>query len=188
MIQKKQMVREEMAGYKNSAIVLYQSPDGSISIDVRLEKETLWMDAHQMARLFGRDRSVIVRHIRNMYDTNELDQDSTYAKNAQVAADGKLRQMDLYNLDVIIGVGYRVNSRRGTRIIRHLSNVFREGELNRESAVAFFATTDTDGKTYKVEYFNLEAIINDIGLTAESNPRDKDVMIRLTMNMLTGER
>jgi hypothetical protein len=79
------------------------------------------------------------------------------------------------------------------RIIRHLSNVFREGELNRESAVAFFASTDTDGKTYKVEYFNLDAIINDIGLaalallTAESNPRDKDVMIRLTMNMLTGE-
>jgi hypothetical protein len=90
MIQKKQMVREELAGYKNSAIVLYQSPDGSISIDVRLEKETLWMDAHQMARLFGRDRSVIVRHIRNMYDTNELDQDSTYAKNAQVAADGRI--------------------------------------------------------------------------------------------------
>lgn len=91
MTKKKHMVREETAEYENGAIVLYQTPDGSISIDVRLEKETLWMDAHQMARLFGRDRSVIVRHIRNIYETNELDQTSTCAKNAQVAADGKLR-------------------------------------------------------------------------------------------------
>jgi hypothetical protein len=125
-MQKKRMVREEMAGYNNGAIVLYQSPDGSISIDVRFEKETLWMDAHQMARLFGRDRSVIVRHIRNMYETNELDQASTYAKNAQVAADGKLRQMDLYNLDVIIGVGYRVNSKRGTQFRIWATGVLRE--------------------------------------------------------------
>jgi hypothetical protein len=77
-----------------------------MSIDVRLGKETLWMDAHQMARLFGRDRTVILRHIRNIYETSELDRSATCAKNAQVAADGKLREMDLYNLDVIIGVGY----------------------------------------------------------------------------------
>ena len=109
------VVREGPAGYQDGAIVLYQTPDGSISIDVRLKKETLWMDAHQMARLFDRDRSVILRHIRNIYETNELDPISTCAKNAQVAADGKLRQMDLYNLDVIIGVGYRVNSKRGTQ-------------------------------------------------------------------------
>ena len=89
------------AGYENGTIVLYQTPDGSMSIDVRLEKETLWMDAQHMARLFGRDRSVIVRHIRKIYETNELDQASTCAKNAQVAADGKLRQMDLYNPGVI---------------------------------------------------------------------------------------
>lgn len=126
MRKKKHMVREEPASYKNGAIVLYQSPDGSMSIDVRLEKETLWMDAHQMARLFGRDRSVIVRHIRKIYETNELDPISTCAKNAQVAADGKLRQMDLYNLDVIIGVGYRVNSVRGTQFRIWATQVLRD--------------------------------------------------------------
>ncbi|MCX5977358.1 MAG: virulence RhuM family protein [Coprothermobacterota bacterium] len=120
------MVREEPAGYENSAVVLYQTPDGSISIDVRLEKETLWMDAHHMAQLFGRDRSVIVRHINKIYATGELDPTSTRAKSAQVAADGKLRQMDLHNLDVIIGVGYRVNSIRGTQFRIWATQVLRD--------------------------------------------------------------
>jgi prophage maintenance system killer protein len=122
----KHTVREEPPEYQDGAIVLYQTPDGSMSLDVRLEKETLWMDAHQMARLFGRDRSVILRHIRNIYETNELDQTATCAKNAQVAADGKLRQMDLYNLDVIIGVGYRVNSLRGTQFRIWATQVLRD--------------------------------------------------------------
>jgi prophage maintenance system killer protein len=126
MKKKKHTVREEPTSYENGAIVLYQTPDGSMSIDVRLEKETLWMDAHQMARLFGRDRSVIVRHIRKIYETNELDRNSTCAKNAQVAADGRLRQMDLYNLDVIIGVGYRVNSIRGTQFRIWATQVLRD--------------------------------------------------------------
>jgi prophage maintenance system killer protein len=95
-------------------IVIYGAPDGRASIHVRLEKETIWLDAHQMAELFERDRSVIVRHIRNIYKTHELSIESTCAKNAQVAADGKLRVMDSYNLDMIISVGYRVNSQRGT--------------------------------------------------------------------------
>jgi len=123
---KKHAVREEPAEYKNGAIILYQTPDGSMSIDVRLEKETLWMDAHQMAGLFGRDRSVILRHIRNIYETSELDQTATCAKKAQVAADGKLREMDLYNLDVIIGVGYRVNSLRGTQFRIWATQVLRD--------------------------------------------------------------
>jgi hypothetical protein len=126
MKKKKHTVQKELVGYKDGAIVLYQTPNGSMSIDVRLEKETLWMDAHQMARLFGRDRSVIVRHIRKIYETNELDLISTCAKNAQVAADGKLRQMDMYNLDVIIGVGYRVNSLRGTQFRIWATQVLRD--------------------------------------------------------------
>jgi prophage maintenance system killer protein len=96
-------------------IVIYRTKDGVGQVDVRLEHETVWLDSHQMARLFGRDRTVIVRHIRNIYNTNELSAESTCAKNAQVAADGKLRRMDSYNLDMIIAVGYRVNSKRGTQ-------------------------------------------------------------------------
>ena len=122
------MVLEETAGY-GGAVVIYRAPDGKISLDVRMERETLWLDAHQMAFLFGRDRSVILRHIRNIYATNELDQISTCAKNAQVAADGKVREMDSYNLDVIIGVGYRVNSRRGTQFRIWATQVLRDHVL-----------------------------------------------------------
>ena len=95
-------------------IVIYQTEDGQTKLDVHLERETIWLDAHQMAKLFERDQSVIVRHIGNIYKTRELSPDSTCAKNAQVAADGKIRFMDLYNLDMVLSVGYRVNSRRGT--------------------------------------------------------------------------
>jgi prophage maintenance system killer protein len=123
---KEDAVTEKPVGHRDTAIVLYQTPDGSMSFDVRLERETVWMDAHQMAELFGRDRSVIVRHIHGIYETNELDEASTCARNAQVAADGKLRQMDLFNLDVIIGVGYRVNSLRGTQFRIWATQVLRD--------------------------------------------------------------
>lgn len=114
---------------KGGDIVLYTTKDGRAAVDVRLEKESLWLDAHQMGRLFERDRSVILRHIRNIYGTNELDAISTCAKIAQVAADGKVREMDVYNLDVIIGVGYRVNSRRGTEFRIWATSVLREHVL-----------------------------------------------------------
>ena len=82
-------------------IVIYQPPEGGPRLDVRLEKETIWLDAHQMADLFERDRTVIVRHIRNIYATGELAPQATCAKNAQVAADGKTYQVEHFNLDVI---------------------------------------------------------------------------------------
>jgi hypothetical protein len=107
-------------------IVLYRTDDGGPALDVRLERDTVWLDAHQMAELFGRDRTVIVRHIGNVYATGELQRESTCAKNAQVAADGKVRQMDLYNLDMIISVGYRVNSLRGTQFRIWATNVLRQ--------------------------------------------------------------
>ena len=116
---------KEIVG-KGGEIVLYTTKDGRASVDVRLEKETIWLDAHQMGRLFERDRSVILRHIRNIYKTNELNLDSTCAKIAQVAADGKVREMDLYNLDVVIGVCYLVNSRRGTEFRIWATTVLRE--------------------------------------------------------------
>ena len=107
-------------------IVLYRAADGGPALDVRLERESVWLDAHQMAELFGRDRTVIVRHIGNIYATGELQRETTCAKNAQVAADGKVRQMDFYNLDMIISVGYRVNSLRGTQFRIWATNVLRQ--------------------------------------------------------------
>ncbi|MCK4390859.1 MAG: virulence protein RhuM/Fic/DOC family protein [Desulfobacterales bacterium] len=96
-------------------IIIYRAEDGKTTLEVSLKEDTVWLDAHQMADLFQRDRTVIVRHIRNIYKTGELLLDSTCAKIAQVARDGKKRVMDFYNLDMIISVGYRVNSLRGTQ-------------------------------------------------------------------------
>lgn len=105
------MPKEE---FKKGEIVIYRSPQGP-EIRVRLEKDTVWLDAHLIAKLFGVNRSAIVKHINNIYRTGELDRKSTCSILEQVAADGKIRKMNLYNLDVIISVGYRVNSKRATQ-------------------------------------------------------------------------
>jgi len=98
----------------NSQIILYESDDG-LKVRVRLEDETVWLNASQMAELFDIDRSGIVKYVKNIYEIGELEAHSTCAKIAQVAKDGKERKMDYYNLDMIISVGYRVNSLRGTQ-------------------------------------------------------------------------
>ncbi|HER24278.1 MAG TPA: Fic/DOC family protein [Candidatus Atribacteria bacterium] len=110
----------------NNEIVIYTTPDGKETFEVNLKKESVWLDAHQLARLFKRDRSVIVRHINNVYSAKELDKKSTCAKIAQVAQDGKKRQMLIYNLDTIISVGYRVNSKRGTQFRIWATHVLKE--------------------------------------------------------------
>ena len=97
-------------------IILYQTADGRISIDVKLENETVWLTKEQMAMLFERDRTVIQRHIRNIYNEGELTRDTTCAKFAHVGKDGDQTYVtELFNLDVIISVGYRVKSKRGTQ-------------------------------------------------------------------------
>ena len=95
-------------------IVIYKTPQGP-EIRVKLEKDTVWLDAHLMARLFGVNRPAIVKHINNVYKSGELDKKLTCSILEQVAADGKIRKMNLYNLDMIISVGYRVNSKQATR-------------------------------------------------------------------------
>ena len=96
-------------------IVLYQSPDGKAALDVRLEGETLWLNLNQMAGLFERDKSVISRHLGNVFKTGELGRHSVVAFFATTATDGKTYNVEYFNLDAIISVGYRVNSKRGTQ-------------------------------------------------------------------------
>lgn len=96
-------------------IILYESTDGALKLEVPIDGDTVWLNAQQMGDLFGIDRSGIVKHIQNVIETNELEVKSTCAKIAQVAKDGKKRLIDHYNLDMIISVGYRVNSLRGTQ-------------------------------------------------------------------------
>ncbi len=106
--------------------LLYTAPDGEVKVNVLLQNETIWLNTHQMAELFGIDRSGIVKHLKNIYETGELELASTCAKIAQVAKDGKKRVMDFYNLDAIISVGYRVNSLRGTQFRIWATNQLKE--------------------------------------------------------------
>lgn len=113
----------------NNKIVIYQSEDGKTQLDVKLEGETVWLSQSQMSELFQTDRTVINRHIKNIYKSGELDEKATCAKNAQVRLEGNrtvTRNIPYYNLDMIISVGYRVNSIRGTRFRQWANNVLKQ--------------------------------------------------------------
>lgn len=111
-------MNKNMATDKQDSLVFYKSEDGNIQLNVKLEKDTVWLTQSQMSNLFGVDRTVIVRHIRNIYKSAELCEDATCAKNAQVQEEGGRtvrRTIPYYNLDMIISVGYRVNSKNATQ-------------------------------------------------------------------------
>ncbi|QUB48861.1 virulence protein RhuM/Fic/DOC family protein [Prevotella nigrescens] len=113
----------------NNEIVIYQSEDGKTQLNVKLEGETVWLSQSQMSELFQTDRTVINRHIKNIYKSGELDEKATCAKNAQVRLEGNrtvTRNIPYYNLDVIISVGYRVNSIRGTRFRQWANSVLKQ--------------------------------------------------------------
>lgn len=110
-------------------IILYQS-ENSTQIEVRIKNETVWLSLNQMSDLFERDKSVISRHIRNIFEEGELDRLSVVAKNATTAIDGKTYQIEFYSLDVIISVGYRVKSKRGTQFRIWANQILRQYLLN----------------------------------------------------------
>ena len=107
-------------------IIIYQTEDGNTKIDVRFENETVWLTLSQIAELFQRDKSTISRHITNVFSDGELEREAVVAKNATTASDGKTYQVEYYNLDVIISVGYRVKSLRGTQFRRWATERLKE--------------------------------------------------------------
>ena len=107
-------------------ILVYEAPDGSAQVDVRLDRETVWLSQEQMAELFGRERSVVTKHVRNVFKEGELEPEAVRARFAHTAADGKTYQVDHFNLDVIISVGYRVKSLRGTQFRIWATRTLRE--------------------------------------------------------------
>ena len=115
---------------KNSSVVVYKG-DNKVSLVVKTDGETVWLTQVQMCQLFGRDQSVIARHIGNIFKEGELQRDSVYAKFAYTASDGKTYQVSYYNLDVVISVGYRVKSIQGTRFRQWATRMLREMLLNR---------------------------------------------------------
>ena len=114
-------------------VLLYQTADGATKIEVTLKGETVWLNLDQMAELFQRNKSTISRHIKSVFESGELQRDSVVAFSATTAADGKIYKVAYYNLDMIISVGYRVNSHRGvqfrmwaTQVLKHAGTISAE--------------------------------------------------------------
>ncbi|WP_278871234.1 virulence protein RhuM/Fic/DOC family protein [Leyella stercorea] len=116
----------------NNSIEIYRSQDGSVQLNVKLENETVWLTQSQMAELFGKDRTTINRHISNIFKEGELDEFLVCAKNAHTKNYGRrngftqIKEITLYNLDVIISVGYRVKSVQGTRFRQWANSVLKQ--------------------------------------------------------------
>ncbi len=95
-------------------ILLYTTPSSKVKVEIFIQNETIWLTQQKIADLFGVDRTVITKHLKNIFETKELDQNSVSAKIAHTAADNKTYTTQFYNLDAIISVGYRVNSSQAT--------------------------------------------------------------------------
>ena len=149
---------------EENKIIIYQTEDGQTQIDVRLENETVWLTQAQMAELFETDRTSIVRHINNIYKVEELDRESTCAKIAQVQIEGKRtvkRNIPYFNLDMIISVGYRVNSKRGVKFRQWANRVLKD------YLVKGYAVND---RIRQEQIGELRQLVGMIGRTIQSQP------------------
>ncbi len=162
-----------MKNANNDQMLIYQSEDGSIKIDVRFEQDTVWLTQAQMCMLFGRDKSTISRHIKNVFEEGELDISSVVAEYATTATDGKVYQVDYYNLDVIISVGYRVKSQQGTQF-----RIWATQRL-KEYIIKGFVLNDERFKTgssynyFKEHFQSIKQLDQDIKHIIASNKREK---------------
>lgn len=149
---------------EKNQIVIYQTDDGRTTIDVRLDGDTVWLTQLQMAELFATDRTSIVRHINNIYHTEELDRESTCAKIAQVREEGKrrvARSIPFFNLDMIISVGYRVNSKRGTQFRQWANRILKD------YLVKGYAISE---KIRKEQIGELRQLVQMVGRTIQNQP------------------
>ena len=116
-----------MYGASNESVVVYQSEDGTLKLNVQLKEESVWLTQEQIATLFGTQRPAITKHLNNIFNSGELDRTSTCSILEHMGNDGKQRySTKYYNLDVILAVGYRVNSRNATFFRRWATNVLKE--------------------------------------------------------------
>lgn len=152
-------------------ILLYKAENGQFAIDVRFKEETLWLSLIQIAMLFNRDKSVISRHISKIFRENELDRDSTVAKFATVQKEGGReieREIEFYNLDAIISIGYRVNSKRGTQFRIWANRVLKD------YLVKGYALNDKRLKEQSQHIIELERTLEIFKKVAEAYPIQKD--------------
>ena len=148
----------------NDKIIIYQTDDGQTQIDVRLENETVWLTQAQMAVLFQTDRTSIVRHINNIYKLEELEREGTCAKIAQVQTEGNrmvTRTIPYFNLDMIISVGYRVNSKRGVKFRQWANKVLKDYIVKGYSV---------NERIHKEQIGELRQLVGVLGRTIQNQP------------------
>ena len=198
----------------DSQVVIYKAPGGSVSLEVKLRGETVWLSLNQMADLFERDKSVISRHLRNVYATGELERKSTVAFFATVQSEGGRRverRVEFYNLDAILSVGYRVNSKRGTQFriwatrdlyptleekAAHLlyflvkNHPFVDGN-KRIAAILFLWFLQKNAVLYLSDGTKRiadNALVAMTLLIAESQPQEKDLLTRVLVHLIHPEK
>ncbi len=155
---------DKLAFMEENKIIIYETEDGQTKLDVRLENDTVWLTQAQMAELFKTDRTSIVRHINNIYKVKELDMESTCAKIAQVQPEGKRmvqRTIPFFNLDMIISVGYRVNSKRGIKFRQWANRILKD------YLVKGFAVND---RIRREQIGELRQLVGMLGRTIQSQP------------------
>ena len=111
---------------ENSNIIIYTSDDGTTKLNVRLENETLWLSQKQLCELFGKSKSTISEHLKAIFDDEELDKNSVVRNNRTTASDGKNYDVEYYNLDVIIALGFKVRSRSGVQFRKWAKEILKE--------------------------------------------------------------
>ncbi len=113
-----------------NSIEIYSTIDGKINVEVKFNNDTIWLNLSQLGTLFSKDKSVISKHLKNIFESGELSKESVVAKIATTANDGKNYNVEYYNLDAIISVGYRVNSKTGTKFRQWATSKLKELTLN----------------------------------------------------------
>ena len=182
---KREMKETETQSSENGQILLYQDRDGKTEVEVSLRDETVWLSQKQMASLFDKDTDTIGLHLRNIFSEGELDEAATTEDSSVVQQEGARRvrrKIRFYNLDTIISVGYRVNSKRGTQFRIWATNVLRghlvEGyTLNRKRLQALYRHDQS-------KRIADNALVALTLMVAESKPQEKDLIVNMTVNLI----
>ena len=175
---------------EKNKIIIYTTPDGKETFEVNLKKDTVWLSQKQMAALFEKNTDTIGLHVKNIFSTKELDKKSTTEEYSVVQIEGNRkvkRKIIFYNLDLIISVGYRVNSKRGTQFRIWATNVLKEHLIKGYTILLFLWFLNENGILYNEDSSKRLADNALVALTlliAESRAEEKDTMVKVVVNLI----
>jgi hypothetical protein len=179
------MTRKGQIEGRGGDIVLFRAKDGRTTLDVRLERETIWLTQRQMAELFDKDADTVGLHIRNVFKEGELDEPATTEESSVVQREGSravTRTLRFYNLDVVISVGYRVKSKRGTEFRIWATSVLRDHILKG------YTLNEQRLQAQVARLAELQAAVDVMGrIIAESKPAEKDTICKVIVNLINRE-